>query len=484
MSILVIDVGTTSVRAAVVKPDATVVHVHRRATPPSVPMAGLVEFDPEYVANAAMSAAGQTIEAAGGPAQIEAVGIAAQRSSALAWDGRDGRPLGPALGWQDLRTVGTCLELQSQGLRFSPSESATKFAWLLDQLDADTRGFAKVGTVDAWIAWQLTNGASHITDPSNAAVTGLYDLLTRGWREDLASKLGLERGQLPDIVDSSGQLAPATALPGNPPLCALIGDQQASLIGQGCTLPGLAKATFGTGGMLDVCRGDTPPLGQHRSDAGCFPIVAWQIDGRITWGTEAIMLAAGTAVDWLVEDMQLLSTAAESEVVASECEDSAGVVVVPALLGFGTPQWDFGARGAIFGLTRGSTRAHVVRAVLEGVAHSGADLLEAAEADTGLRIDRLRVDGGMSVNSVFVAALADACNRPIEVSGELEATTLGAGYLAGLAVDTWKDTDEVAASWTPKAVVEPSGRPSDRDRWREATRRAGEWYPDLTNIKF
>jgi glycerol kinase len=484
MSLLVIDVGTTSVRAAVVQPDATVVHVHRRATPPSVPMAGLVEFDPGYVADAAISAAEQTIETSGGSGQIEAVGIATQRSSALVWDSRDGRPLGPALGWQDLRTVGTCLELQGQGLRFSPSESATKFAWLLDQLDADTRRHARVGTVDAWIAWRLTNGASHITDPSNAAVTGLYNLLTRNWDEDVAAKLGLEREQLPDIVDSSGHLAQTTTLPGNPPLCALIGDQQASLIGQGCTLPGLAKATFGTGGMLDVCRGDTPPAGQRRGDAGCFPIIAWQIDGRITWGTEAIMLAAGTAVDWLVEDMRLLSTAAESEAVASECEDSGGVVAVPALLGYGTPQWDFGARGAIFGLTRGSTRAQVVRAVLEGVAHSGADLLEAAEADTGLSIERLRVDGGMSANSVFVEALAGACNRPVEVSGELEATTLGAGYLAGLAVGAWKSTDEIAASWTPKAVVEPTGRPSDRDRWREATRRAGEWYPDLTDIKF
>jgi glycerol kinase len=484
VSILVVDVGTSSVRAGVVHPDGTVAHVHRRSTPPSVPVAGLVEFDAALVADAALEVAGQTISAAGGPPAIEGVGVTAQRASAIVWDGRDGHPVGPGLGWQDLRTVGTCLELQAQGLRFSPSESATKFAWLLDQLDADTRPHARLGTVDSWLAWRLTNGASHITDPSNAGVTGLYSIAAGGWREEAAAKLGLDVSQLPRIVDSSGQLAEATALPGAPPLCALVGDQQASLIGQGCTREGLAKATFGTGAMLDVCRGFAPPAGEHRSVAGCFPIAAWQIDGRITYATEAILLAAGSAVDWLVEDMRLLSSPAESETVAGECEDSAGVVAVPALLGYGTPQWDFGARGAIFGLTRGSTRAHVVRAVLEGIAHSGADLLEAAEADTGLRIERLRVDGGMSANSVFVAALADACGRPIEVSPELEATTLGAGYLAGLALGTWAGTNDVAASWSPQAVVEPSGRPSDRDRWREATRRAGEWYPDLTNIKF
>jgi glycerol kinase len=447
-------------------------------------MAGLVEFDAAAVAAAALEVAEQTISAAGGPSAVEGVGVTAQRSSAIAWDSRDGHPLGPGLGWQDLRTVGTCLELQAQGLRFSPSESATKFAWLLDQLDPDVRPHARLGTVDAWLAWRLTNGASHITDPTNAGVTGLYSIAARGWREQAVTKLGLDISQLPQIVDSSGHLAEASALPGSPPLCALVGDQQASLIGQGCTQSGLAKATFGTGAMLDVCRGSTPPAGEHRSDTGCFPIAVWQIDGRITWGTEAIMLAAGTAIDWLVEDMHLLSSAAESETVAGECEDSAGVVAVPALLGYGTPQWDFGARGAIFGLTRGSTRAQVVRAVLEGIAHSGADLLEAVEADIGRRVERLRVDGGMSANSVFVAALADACSRPIEVSAELEATTLGAGYLAGLAVGTWAGTDDVAASWSPKAVVEPSGRPSDRDRWREGTRRAGEWYPDLSNIKF
>jgi glycerol kinase len=477
----VIDVGTSSVRAAVVRPEARVEHVHRLPLPPDVPMPGLVEFDPSAMAAAAIGVAGAALET-GGP--VDAVAVTAQRASAIAWDARTGLPVGPGLGWQDLRTAGTCLELQAQGIRFSPSESATKFAWLLHQLPADQRDHVKLGTVDSWLAWQLTDGQCHITDPSNAAVTGLYSLDGRGWRQDGLERLGIPATALPTVVDSSGQLATATALPGAPALCGLIGDQQASMLGQGCTRPGLAKATFGTGAMLDVCIGDARPGFSIRGEGGCFPIIAWQREGQITWGVEAIMLAAGTAVDWLVEDLGVLKTAAESETVAAQCDDTGGVVAVPALQGFGTPQWDFGARGAVFGLTRGSGRPELVRAVLEGIAHSGADLLEAAERDAGLHVGHLRVDGGMSANGVFVQALADACGRPIEVSPELEATTLGAGLLAGLATGVWADLDEVAATWSPKAVVEPSGRPAERDRWRRATERAGQWYPELSALSF
>jgi glycerol kinase len=482
VSILVVDVGTSSVRAAVVGTDAKVRHVQRIPLPPHVPMAGLVEFDPAAMASAALQVANAAI--ASSEEQVAGVGITAQRSSAIAWDGRTGEPLGPGLGWQDLRTVGTCLELQAEDLHFSPSEAATKFSWLLEHAGPEAFEHARIGTVDSWIAWTLSGGALHVTDPSNAAVTGLYSVDGSGWRRDLLPRLNIPQDSLPQVRDSSGAIGEASALPGSPPLCALVGDQQGSLMGQGCTTPGSAKVTFGTGGMLDVCLGNARPGFTTRGDGGCFPIIAWQRGGRVTWGVEAIMFAAGTAVDWLVEDLGLLSSAVESERMAASCEDTDGVVVVPALLGFGTPQWDFGARGAVFGLTRGSTSAHLVRAVLEGVAHSGADLLEAAERDTGLSIDTLRVDGGMSANSVFVQALADACGRPVEVSPELEATTLGAGLLAGLATGMWRDTDEIAALWSPRAVVEPSDRPAHRDRWRRATERASLWYPELSAIRF
>lgn len=477
MTVLVIDVGTSSVRASIVRSDSSVDMVRRRALPPQSPAAGLVEFDPAAMASAALEVAGEVLAECG---DVSSVGVTTQRSSAVAWDPASGKPVAPGLGWQDLRTVGTCLELQAKGLRFSPSESATKFAWLVSQ----AAGPVLLGTVDSWIVWNLTGGRAHITDATNAGVTGLYDARTRKWRPDALEALGLSEERLPQIVDSTGDLAVISALPGDLRLCSVVGDQQASLVGQGCTRPGLAKATFGTGGMLDICLDETPPAGSVRTSHGCFPIVAWQQSGRVTWGSEAIMLAAGTAVDWLVEDLGLIRDASESASIAASCDDTGGVVMVPALLGMGTPQWDFGARGAVFGITRGTTRPHIVRAVLEGVAHTGADLLEATEADTGLSIETLRIDGGMSANEVFVQALADACGRPIEVSPQLEATTLGAGYLAGIASGIWSGMDETSGGWKPREVVEPSGRDGGRDRWKKAVERAAQWYPELSAISF
>ncbi len=237
----------------------------------------------------------------------------------------------------------------------------------------------------------------------------------------------------------------------------MAGDQQASLIGQGCTRAGLAKATFGTGGMLDQCVGAGRPAQAARGPAGTIPIIAWRRRGTITWGLEAIMLSAGTCVEWLRDDLGIIDSAADSAEVAARCVDTGDVWFVPALLGLGTPVWDFGARGTFVGLTRGSGRPELVRAVLEGVAHRGADLLEAAESDSGLPIASLRVDGGMSANPVFTQALADACGRPVELSPVLEATTLGAAYLAGMAVGTWSDEDDVAAAWATPSGGRPGG---------------------------
>jgi glycerol kinase len=245
----------------------------------------------------------------------------------------------------------------------------------------------------------------------------------------------------------------------------------------------MAKITFGTGGMLDVCLGPERPAAAVRGESGTFPIVCWREDEAITWGSEAIMLSAGTNVEWLVEDLGIVESAAATADVAASVDTTDGVVFVPALLGLGTPYWDYGARGALFGVTRGTTAAHVTRAVLEGVAELGADLVAATEADTGLTLDSLRVDGGMAANPVFVQHLADATQRPVEVAPVREATTLGAGFLAGLAVGTWSGWDEVADSWRPSARVEP-GTPSDRARWADAVGRARRWYEDLSSLDF
>lgn len=478
--ILVVDVGTSGVRAAVVHPDASITASHRREVLPATPQAGFVEFDAAAMAAGALDVAHAAL-AEEGP--VAAVGIADQRASTVVWDRATGEPVGPGISWQDLRTAGMCLMLKEQGVRVAPNESATKLAFLLDLADPDRTRDLCFGTVDTWLAWTLSNGSAHVTDPSNAAVTGLLLPDASRWSGEVLEVLRVPASVLPTIVDSTGVVAEATALPGSPPIAGLAGDQQASLVGQGCVRPGLAKVTFGTGGMLDLCVGPQRPTFATRGGGGTFPIVAWRESGAITWGLEAIMLSAGTAVEWLRDDLGLIETAAESHDVAAACTDAGGAVFVPALLGLGTPDWDYGARGLLVGLTRGTTRAHVVRAVLEGVAHRGADLVEAAETDGGLDVPSLRVDGGMSANPTFVQALADASQKPVEVSPVLEATTLGAAFLAGLAMGTWAGWDDVAATWAPATAVEP-GSALDRDRWREARRRARGWDPDLSALDF
>jgi glycerol kinase len=480
MTVLVIDVGTSSVRGSIVGADTSVAHAHRRTLLPHTPAPGFVELDAVELARAVMEVAHAAC-ADGGP--VDAVGIANQRSTTILWDRRTGEPVGPGIGWQDQRTVMMCLALQAQGLRLSPSSSATKLAYLLDTYDPDRVRDLCFGTVDTWVAWTLSGGTLHVTDLSNAGVTGLMRTDGTGWDHAVLDTLRIPPAVMPQIVDSSAVIGDAGALPGRPPVAGVAGDQQASLIGQGCTRAGMAKMTFGTGGMLDLCLGPERPPFEQRGPHGTFPIVGWRRQGRVTWGIEAFMLTAGQAVEWLRDDLGVIDDAGASEVVASACESTGGVWFVPALLGMATPAWDFGARGTLLGLTGGTGRAEVVRAVLEGVAHRGADLLEAAEADGGCRIPTLRVDGGMSANGVFVQALADACQRPVEISPVVEATTLGAAFLAGMAVGIWADEDEVAATWSPRSTVEPA-RTTDRRRWQEACERARGWIPELSALDF
>ncbi|HEY6531631.1 MAG TPA: FGGY-family carbohydrate kinase [Acidimicrobiales bacterium] len=480
MSILVIDVGTSGVRAAVVRPDATVTAEHRVEVLPSTPAPGLVEFDAVAMASAALDVARRSL-AEGGP--VEGVGVTNQRASTIVWDRATGAPVGPGLGWQDLRTVGDCLVLQAEGLRLAPNQSATKARHLLDLADPGRERDLCIGTVDSWIVWNLTEGRVHATDTTNAGLTGLLTGDAAGWDDKVLDQLNIPIASLATIVDSSGPVGEATALPGAPLVCGLAGDQQASLVGQGCVAPGPAKVTFGTGGMLDLVVGPERPAFPRRGPAGTFPIVAWRRGDELVWGIEAVMLSAGTNVEWLRDDLGIIPDAAASHEVAAGCTDTDGVVYVPALLGLGTPRWDFGARGALLGVTRGTGRAQIARAVLEGVAQRGADLVAAAEADAATSIATLRVDGGMSANPTFTQAVADATQRPVEISPVVEATTLGAAFLAGLHLGTWAGWDDVAAAWSPLRVVEP-GVPLDRARWARAVERAGEWYPELTAIDF
>lgn len=478
-SILVVDVGTSSVRAAIVRPDGSVEHEHAEPTLPDSPLPGLVEFDAVAYADAALRCARAALDAEAGP--VAAVGIANQRGSTVVWDRGTGEPVGPALGWQDLRTIGECFALKGEGYRMPPNLSATKVQHLLDQHDPERRRDLCVGTVDSWLAWRLSEGSAHVIDATNAHLTAMLSPDAGDWDDRLLGLLRVDRAQLPAVVDSSGVVGVASALRGAPPIAGIVGDQQASLIGQACLAPGVAKITFGTGGMLDTVVDGIPEFDPGRG--GSVPVVARRLGGVDTWALEGVMLAAGTNVEWLRNDLGLLETSAQSHDLASSVEDAGGAWYVPALLGLGTPHWDYGARGALLGVTRGTTAAHVVRAVLEGVAHRGADLVEAAELGGAAAIGSLRVDGGMAANPTFVQALADASQRPVEVSSVREATTLGAAFLAGVAVGTWSSLEEAASTWRPARIVEP-GAPTDRERWHEAVRRASGWIPDLSSLSF
>ncbi|WP_420638392.1 FGGY family carbohydrate kinase [Candidatus Poriferisocius sp.] len=477
MKVCVIDVGTSSIRSAVT--DGSGVRCFRQQrTPPDMPEPGLVEFDATEMAEVILRTATEVVDEVGG---VDAVAVTNQRGSAIVWDRRTGEPVGPALGWQDLRTVGECLAWQADGLPMVPNESATKLVYLLDQHDPDRTRDLCFGTVDTWAVWCLSQGAAHVVDLSNAAMSGMLADDAGGWSPEILDRLGVPPGCLPEIVDSTGVVGAATALPGAPPIAGIIGDQQSSLIGQRCVLEGQAKLTFGTGAFLDVCMGGDRPIAEKRSDRGTFPIVAWQESGAVVWGVEAMMIAAGSNMSWLIDDVGLLSDASQSEEMAASVPDAGGVVYVPALYGLGTPHWDFGARGALFGLTGGTTAAHIVRAVFEGVAQRAADLVEAAEADSGHRLERLRVDGGMSQNPVFTQILADTLGRTVELCPVPEGTALGAAVLAGRALGEWSSWQEVADTWSPRAVVEPA-EGVDRDRWHDAVGRAARWYPELSDI--
>lgn len=488
--VLAVDVGTSGVRAAVVNGDGEVLTSCYRTALPTSPMINFVEFDPAEQAEAARAVASEALRTSGGP--VAAVGITNQRASTILWDRRSGEPVGPGVGWQDLRTVGMCLALQAQGLHLAPNASATKLAFLLDLADPDrTRSAAgelAFGTVDTWLAWTLSGASVHVTDPGNAAVTGLLSPDGSGWDDTVLAALRIPPEVLPAIVDSAGVVGEARALAGAPPIGGLAGDQQASLLGQGCVVPGAAKLTLGTGGMLDVCTGEIPPAAAARGPNGTIPVVAWRRAGVTTWGAEGIAITAGTAVEWIRDGLGLVPDSAASEAVAASVPDTGGVVFVPALFGLGAPRWDYGARGGFFGMTRGTGRAEMVRAVLEGVAHRGADLLEAAEADTGLAVAELRLDGGMSANGVVVQALADFTGRPVAVSPVSEATTLGAAYLAGMAVGVWADEAETAALFRPKRIAEPAlaadTRAAARARFATAVDGCAGWVPELSAISF
>jgi glycerol kinase len=438
-----------------------------------------VEFDPAALAAAAIELGTAAIEADGA---VDAVGITNHRCSTVVWDRRRGTPIGPGLGWQDRRTIARCGELAELGFIVSPNTTATKAEWLV-QHALDTTGTRPddvcVGTVDSWLVWTLSRGEAHITDVTNASSSGMWSPDEGAWSVALLDACHVPLGAMPAIVDSAGVSAIAHALPGAPPIAGIAGDQQASLVGQGCTDRGAAKLTFGTGGMLDVCLDAQRPERAFGA-RGTLAMVAWSQAGVPVWMREAVMLSCGSNIVWLRDQLGIIDDVEATDRIAAECPDSGGVVFVPALHGLGTPSWDFGARGTLFGITATTDRAHIVRAVLEGIAERAADLVEAAEADGEVSISVLGIDGGMTRNATFTAAVADAIGRPVDVAAEIDATVLGAAFLAGSTAGIWPSPRARDTPRAPTRRIEPRSRPAldawrddRRGTWREACRRAG-----------
>lgn len=486
--VLAVDQGTTGTTALLVSQDLRVLAKVTVDFPNHYPHPGEVEHDPAEIWDSVGRAVTGALDAAGVSGRdVAAVGITNQRETSLFWERATGRPIHRALVWQDRRTTERCRGLKEAGhedwfrertgLVLDPYFSGTKAEWLLDHVHgaraAAERGDLAFGTIDTYLAWRMTG--AHVTDPSNASRTLLYDLHEERWSERACELLRIPRAVLPEVVPSSGIVGTTRGLPFLPdgiPVAGLIGDQQGALFGQACFAPGTAKCTYGTGAFILLNTGDRPVA----SRSGMLTTVAWRLGGRTTYALEGSAFVAGAAVQWLRDGLGIVRTSSEIEALAASVPDSGGVVFVPALTGLGAPHWRPEARGLVAGLTRGSTRGHLARAALEGIALQIDDILRAMAADLGGALRELRVDGGASANDLLLQIQADllgvACVRPTIV----ETTALGSGLLAGLAIGLWSSPEEVARTWREERRFVPAGDAgalaSLRERWASAVARA------------
>lgn len=480
--VLALDVGTTGVRALLLDETGTVAAQAYREALPECPAPGQVEHDLEALERRLHDVAAAAVRDVE-PARIRGVGVAAQRSTAVVWDAASGRPLGPGLSWQDTRTQSRCQALMARGLMITPLMAASKIEWLLDRADPDRgavrAGRLRCGTLDAWLTARLTGGAVQATDASNASCTGLYDLLGGGWNGTALEALRIPETAMPSIVDSGGVLGRIAGAAGlAAPLAAVIGDQQAAMMGHLRLDPGEVKITYGTAAMLDLNAGPAPLFSMH----GAYPLVAWQRNGRRTFCLEGAAITAGAAILWLRDGLGIIADVAESDALAASVPDSGGVWVVPAFQGLGTPYLEPNARAVVGGLSRASTRAHVLRAVLEGIAWRCREVYDALRADSPHAAPgALRADGGAARSDVLLQVQADALGIPVERPVVLDAAALGAAYLAGLATGVWRTTDELRHVWRCERTFEPRGTAGERaarlERWRSyvaAARITGE----------
>jgi glycerol kinase len=482
--ILALDQGTTGSTALVVDDAGTVRGRGYRELPQHFPRPGWVEHDPEDIWRLTHEAAREALgNARVSRKDITAIGITNQRETAVVWDKATGRPLHRAIVWQDRRTAERCRGLDAKliaartGLVPDPYFSATKLEWLLTEGGVDPKR-ALFGTVDSWLVYRLTKGRAHVTDPTNASRTMLYDIGRRDWDAGLLKLFGVPREMLPEVKPSSGVFGVADAewFGVEIPVAGIAGDQQAALFGQACFTPGTAKNTYGTGAFLLL------NTGQQRiaSQRGLLTTIACDATGAPAYALEGSVFIAGAAIQWLRDGLGIIAHASETEALARSVPDSAGVVFVPALTGLGAPHWESEARGAIFGLTRGATKAHLVRAALESMAFATADVLDAMTHDAGLTLADLRVDGGATANNWLMQFQADVLGVPVRRPDLLESTAFGAAGLAGLATGVWRTAQDFAATRQLHDFL-PGDRPEDRVRdWNRAVRATLAWAKDRT----
>ena len=490
--ILALDQGTTSSRAILFDQAGTIRDIAQKALTPLFPRPGWVEQDANEIWSSQATAVTEVLAQAGlSSSDVSALGITNQRETTLIWDRETGQPIYNAIVWQDRRTASLCDALKQQGLEpffrdktglvIDPYFSGTKIRWLLDTVPGARAkaeaGRLAFGTVDTWLVWQLTQGKKHITDVTNASRTLLLNIRTGEWDQELLDILHIPRHLLPEVRSSSQVYAEtstdlfATAVP----LSGMAGDQHAALFGQMCTTPGMVKNTYGTGCFMLMQTGEQPVTSQNN----LLTTAAWRYDGRTQYALEGSVFIAGAVVQWLRDGLGIIKSSAEVEALAASVLDMGGVYLVPAFSGLGAPHWDPYARGSLFGLTRGSTAAHIARAALESIAYQSMDVLTAMEADAGQRLTQLRVDGGASVNNLLMQFQADILGVPVVRPKITETTALGVAYLAGLAVGYWKDPGEIASQWQIDRVFEPDLSPERREElkagWAKAVNRAKKW---------
>jgi glycerol kinase len=492
--VLALDQGTTSSRSILFDHDGGIVATAQREFTQHFPQSGWVEHDAEEIwATQAATIAEVLARARAGVEDIAAVGITNQRETTVLWDRASGRPVAPAIVWQDRRTADLCARLKADGLEpevtrrtgllLDPYFSGTKLTWLLDR-DPDLRrraerGELAFGTVDSWLAWKLSRGTQHLTDATNASRTLLLGIGTGEWDEHMLDLLRVPPQVLPRVVKSSLPQGEAFAVLGGReiPLAGIAGDQQAALFGQACFTPGMAKNTYGTGCFVLMNTGRTPQVSANR----LLTTVAWHTDVR-HYALEGAVFVGGAVVQWLRDGLGFIGTSAEVEALAAGVPDAGGVYLVPAFTGLGTPHWDAYARGTMVGLSRGTTRAHIARAALEAIAFQSAEVLMAMQRDAGQPLVELRVDGGATANDLLMQFQADVLGVPVVRPRVTETTALGAAYLAGLGVGFWDSIEEVAGNWRVDRRFEPSmcrdEAASRLRQWERAVQRSRGWHEE------